>query len=770
MPHQGSARYCCCSLTWLTACLFGWPSPSGPEHQAPPTHRRDDPEGQESTGRAARGVMMAAMFESPSPAVPLHNVLEYESRRHDDDDEAEQPATAATAALSHHAALQASTGGNTPTAPRSTPPSAESSHAAATSAAPASTTAPDAPAVAPEPCHAASTTAPAAGGETSSNVAAAGEANNAPERAPLLPDLVINVLAYLPFPSLVLARLPPSVLEQVCKLHTRLIIDASTHEGVEAWGRMLPQRARQLGQLAINVSTIMMRHPGFFPEWGLAALVAFVGGQAAGRAEAAAQEGSGIQGASLKAVSFEGVPLPVRPGPFRAPPVAPVPSAGARTRLEALTSISGLLQAHHPLADRWLMPSLIDVSGPGCDGEMTSAFLRLSTTITRIGSSSTPTEKAELLERLPLATREGDRLVAPLSHLETIGTLRVSRDAVQMRQEFDRLETVMLARNCPRSSIKVTIDFDIDAFEGVDGSFLPLLAAIQAFFRTFAAGPTISIANERFSFNLDVLIYLPASTSTFVRDSLVKLGNEATDVLWKLRAQHLHDAQDAHSLFREPSPAATDVSRRLTFPRAAKFCLEDANGFFPDPPLPEVMPAILNYLPLSIGADSSHLVIDSSAGCEVGRQLTGCMTGINELSVWKAVDVHFVHSILLAIGGGMAMEKVYFSVIRGSGGLWLGADIYPSIKDLNVCIESASDIPSLLEVRGLETVSFRAMRPDLMARAGLHQLRDHGRTYEGFTVAWHLNKVTLSKAAGRGGRGRGSGGWRGRGRGRGRGR
>ncbi|CEM07037.1 unnamed protein product [Vitrella brassicaformis CCMP3155] len=145
----------------------------------------DDPEGQESTGRAARGVMMAAMFESPSPAVPLRNVLEYESRRHDDDDEAEQPATAATAVLSHHAALQASTEGNTPTAPRSTPASAESSHAA-TSAAPASTTAPDAPAVAPELCHAASTTAPAAGGETSSNAAAAGEANNAPEGAPLL--------------------------------------------------------------------------------------------------------------------------------------------------------------------------------------------------------------------------------------------------------------------------------------------------------------------------------------------------------------------------------------------------------------------------------------------------------------------------------------------------------------------------------------------------------------------------------------------------------
>mmetsp|Transcript_22956 Transcript_22956/g.65665 ORF Transcript_22956/g.65665 Transcript_22956/m.65665 type:complete len:203 (-) Transcript_22956:1597-2205(-) len=162
-----------------------------------------------------------------------------------------------------------------------------------------------------------------------------------------------------------------------------------------------------------------------------------------------------------------------------------------------------------------------------------------------------------------------------------------------MRQAFDRLEAVMLARGCRRSSIDVTIDFDIDAFDGVDGSFLPLLAAIQSFSRTFAAGPTISIANDRFSFNFDVLMYLPASTSMFVRDSLVKLGNEATGVLWKLRAQHLHDAQDAHSLFqlalfRQPSSAATDVSRRLTFPRAAKFCLEDANGFCPSPPLPDV--------------------------------------------------------------------------------------------------------------------------------------------------------------------------------------
>ncbi|CEM07036.1 unnamed protein product [Vitrella brassicaformis CCMP3155] len=75
-----------------------------------------------------------------------------------------------------------------------------------------------------------------------------------------------------------------------------------------------------------------------------------------------------------------------------------------------------------------------------------------------------------------------------------------------MRQAFDRLEAVMLARGCRRSSIDVTIDFDIDAFDGVDGSFLPLLAAIQSFSRTFAAGPTISIANDRFSFNFDVLI------------------------------------------------------------------------------------------------------------------------------------------------------------------------------------------------------------------------------------------------------------------------
>mmetsp|Transcript_22956 Transcript_22956/g.65666 ORF Transcript_22956/g.65666 Transcript_22956/m.65666 type:complete len:142 (-) Transcript_22956:1329-1754(-) len=74
-------------------------------------------------------------------------------------------------------------------------------------------------------------------------------------------------------------------------------------------------------------------------------------------------------------------------------------------------------------------------------------------------------------------------------------------------------------------------------------------------------------------------------------------------------------------------------------------------------------------------------------GVGSGAAAYSCMTGINELSVWKAVDVHFVQSILLAIGGGVAMEKVYFSLIRGSRGLWLGGDIYPSIKDLNVCID-----------------------------------------------------------------------------------
>ncbi|CEM31857.1 unnamed protein product [Vitrella brassicaformis CCMP3155] len=386
------------------------------------------------------------------------------------------------------------------------------------------------------------------------------------------PGILSIVMAFLPVHLLIQLQLPPLTWQHAARKQHHLTISAADEDQRSFWQRTTIALVREWATYLRQLTSIALHYPLGFPRWSLDVFVAIIEGHIVSRRAA------NVHGGTLQTIAIEeGVRLTgtARQTIFRTHPLLPLPLDPPPT-LDALKTIADLRGDHRQLADRgWLMPSLATVVRqgwwrPGSLGKLIGS----SRSLRQVDGMFDGDEWSSVFERIPAAPvgRQG----GPLAQLEGIGTILVEGSDPA---GIDRLQEVLMARGCRESLKQLNVEF----YAGfcINRLTTPILLALR-------------------------------------RLTMMKqLAQKATSVKYIFTQDGL---TDPHT---DPSPAAIDMAKTLSFDKADVVEVENAPGFHPLAYTPPPHPTIISHL--QPFPKASGLSVRNHLGGAAGRLLAAKM-------------------------------------------------------------------------------------------------------------------------------------------------
>ncbi|CEM05665.1 unnamed protein product [Vitrella brassicaformis CCMP3155] len=461
----------------------------------------------------------------------------------------------------------------------------------------------------------------------------------------------------------------------------------------DEWEAVPPSAAFEIGKRAVNLKTVVVRHPFHSPHWWIGGWSSFIEGHSRGVEE---RRKTGWQGGGIEELVFVTILAPDASLPQTAPHTPPSPITLLPSfNFPALKSIEGADQDHRHLFDsrRWRMPALERFEG----GAMSfGAFCGTSDRLQSLDVGATVVGNvAGVIEGFP---GEGSSKLERLQQIR--GLVLVGRDADS--ENIDRLRDALKSRGCSkvqhlgvicRSGINFKITLPtLRAIEGflpaaVPRSGLPTGAELSVSFKT----------RPSLSFDMSLLHRIPAP-SPLMKDMLRQLASPALQVMW---------APDV-SFIEHP----TSLSCEKAFIESIRFnsafqltilqsgpTLPAGHPSTPDPHAPSsYVWSVIDYIaPSAFPNALSYLTVAGPFGCAAAtRLLTAgkvCMTA--ESRVW-AYDVQGSEALDLmrAMGSGTAPGVVQIKGVAGGnvGGLdeWARAsaqDELPKTDYLHIILD-----------------------------------------------------------------------------------
>ncbi|CEM11813.1 unnamed protein product [Vitrella brassicaformis CCMP3155] len=446
----------------------------------------------------------------------------------------------------------------------------------------------------------------------------------------------------------------------------RIVFDFRCHD---EWESVPPAAAFEIGKCAINLKTVVVRHPHHSPHWWMGDWSSFIEGHSRGVEE---RRKTGWQGGGIEELTFVDSEVQRASLPRTAPHTPPSPILLLPSfTLPSLKSIKGAAQDHRHLFDtrRWRMPALEHFRG--AEGSF-GAFCGTSDRLESLDVGGTGVgDVAGVIEGFP---GEGSSKLARLRHIRGLGLVRGGWDADA--QSIDRLRDALKSRGCSklqhlgficRSGTKVTLP-TLRAIEG----FLP--AAIPPFGLPTAAELSVSFAARgSLCFDMSLLHRIPAP-SPLMKAMLRQLASHATIVMW---------APDV-TYIEHPTPLTPDqqaLAESIVFSKATeKLSIEQhlplGIPFSPAPATNSPVWSVIDHIaPSAFPNALSWLSVGGSFGCAAAIRLltAGKIRMAARSTVWAdGVQGSDALQMMSAMrGGGTVLRVVQIVGVAGGnvGGL-----------------------------------------------------------------------------------------------------
>ncbi|CEL94136.1 unnamed protein product [Vitrella brassicaformis CCMP3155] len=312
----------------------------------------------------------------------------------------------------------------------------------------------------------------------------------------------------------------------------------------DEWESVPPAAAFEIGKRAVNLKTVVVRHPWHSPHWWIGGCSSFIEGHSRGVEERRRKtgQGGGIEELVFESIPSEGADMPRTVPHMPLPPIPLLPSFS----FPALKSIKGAKRDHRHLFDsrRWRMPALerfegrvgsfgafcgtsdrlqsLDVGGT-CVGDVAGVIEGFS------GEGSSKLEQLRHIRGLGLGGRHG--LGYEVWRLSTFGGRDADAESLTWDAEsIDRLRDALTSRGCSKQHL----DF-VDQGEDLK---LPTLQAIDRFlpaavlpFDLPPAELSVSFSDGFPVFDVSLLHRIPAP-SPLMKAMVRQLASLARGVHW----------------------------------------------------------------------------------------------------------------------------------------------------------------------------------------------------------------------------------------------
>ncbi|CEM30277.1 unnamed protein product [Vitrella brassicaformis CCMP3155] len=465
--------------------------------------------------------------------------------------------------------------------------------------------------------------------------------------------------------------------------HTHIDIDCTPDGDRQFWESITPEEAFELGKRLINLTALSLVQPRYERFCCLDIMTSIVEGHVAGRREAREKEGQQhMAEGSLETIKFSSsiTTTSTRPPPcYLPPPFAPPPT------LPSLRAVTGAVQEHSVLAERgWKMPALECVDQEEWTTSELGRFIKSSSSLKQVGGHLRDGQWATVFAHIPMAAPGQS---GPLRQLERIGVIKHGIETARLRD-------VLTLRGCLKSLKR--LDVEVPAF--AETTALAALLAFDDLINVCCVSPDVPITVKGaewvpFELSLFYADTFPPRPSPFIKVAIQEAARQASHVVYRL-SQH-----DLTHPIVNPSQAAVDIAKCLSFDYVGYVTVENADGFVPPPDSGSPVPDIINRLQHFPRA--RQLRVYSGLGAAAGRLLAEKMPlKVGTVAFGSNVGAEDRRGVLEALGAGRQVAEVcvgddlWGAVSFTQGGPFggRGSNSLPAISDIEMYLEVLDEL------------------------------------------------------------------------------